>query len=193
MYIVYMMKMAELIKYGKSKAKYVFSIHLNSIEQANTQRGVEIYAPTRVNLDFAKSFADNIVKGANTRYSTIDVPYRTNVEGVFVRTFRESELVKSAEDAEKLGYQMYDVKEYAPYLYMLRETGGIATGAYIDGRNTKFGKNLYYDSNIGVEAYLIEIGYINNRIDLQNILDNQAGYVKGIVDAIKLEIFGESV
>ena len=75
---------------------------------------------------------------------------------------------------------------------MLRETGGIATGAYIDGRNTKFGKNLYYDSNIGVEAYLIEIGYINNRIDLQNILDNQAGYVKGIVDAIKLEIFGAS-
>ena len=106
---------------------------------------------------------------------------------------KENEIEKATEDAIKLGYEMYDVKEYAPYLYMLRETGGIATGAYIDGRNTKFGKNLYYDSNIGVEAYLLEIGYINNRIDLQNILENQNGYVNGIVKTIKMKIFGEDV
>ena len=42
-----------------------------------------------------------------------------------------------------------------PYLYMLRETGGIATGAYVDGRNKSFGTNKYYNSNIGVEALLL--------------------------------------
>ena len=40
---------------------------------------------------------------------------------------------------------------------MLRETGGIVTGAYVDGRNKEFGKNKYYNSNIGVEAYLLEL------------------------------------
>ena len=71
---------------------------------------------------------------------------------------------------------------------MLRETGGIATGAYVDGRNSKYGKNLFYNSNIGLEAYLLEIGYINNEKDLNNILDNNSGYVKGIVQTIKEEL-----
>ncbi len=52
---------------GDSKAKYVFSIHLNSVEEVGSQSGVEIYAPSRANLDFAKSLADSIVKYANTR------------------------------------------------------------------------------------------------------------------------------
>lgn len=40
---------------------------------------------------------------------------------------------------------------------MLRETGGIATKAYVDGRNPNYGKNMFYNSNIGVEAYLLEL------------------------------------
>jgi len=146
----------------------------------------------RVNLELAKAFSDNIVECANTRYSTIDVPYKSEEKGVFVRKFQESDIIKAVQDAQKAGYEPYDIKEYTPYLYMLRETGGIATGAYMDGRNKEYGKNLYYDSNIGLEAYLIEIGYINNNIDLQNILTNQKGYVEGIVKSIKTEIFGDT-
>lgn len=146
----------------------------------------------RVNLELAKAFADNIVECASTRYSTIDVPYKSEEKGVLVRNFQESDIIKAIQDAQKAGYEPYDIKEYAPYLYMLRETGGIATGAYVDGRNKEYGKNLYYDSNIGLEAYLIEIGYINNNIDLQNILTNQEGYVRGIVKSIKTEIFGDT-
>ncbi len=56
---------------------------------------------------------------------------------------------------------------------MLRETGGIATGAYIDGRNKEYGKNNYYNSNIGIEAYLLELGYINNDKDREHVLNNQ--------------------
>ena len=40
---------------------------------------------------------------------------------------------------------------------MLRETGGIATSAYVDGRNPSYGANMFYNSNIGVEAYLLEL------------------------------------
>lgn len=172
---------------GDSKAKYVFSIHLNSVEQANSQSGVEIYAPTKINLKYARAFAENIVKSANTRYSKLDVNYRKE-DGIYVRTFTEKGIEDSAKEAKKNGYEPYSITEETPYLYMLRETGGIATGAYVDGRNKKYGKNLYKNSNIGIEAYLLELGYINSRTDLQNILNNQQGYVYGIIKTIKEDI-----
>jgi len=177
---------------GDSKAKYVFSIHLNSVEQANSQSGVEIYAPTKINLKYARAFAENIVKSANTRYSKLDVNYRKE-DGIYVRTFTEKGIEDSAKEAKKNGYEPYSITEETPYLYMLRETGGIATGAYVDGRNKKYGKNLYKNSNIGIEAYLLELGYINSRTDLQNILNNQQGYVDGIIKTIKEDILEEQL
>ncbi len=175
---------------GASRAKYVFSIHLNSIDKPNSQSGVEIYAPTRMNLSFAKSLAGNIVKYANTSYSDLDVIYKVD-DGVYVRAFTEEGIKKSTNEAIKKGYEPYHITENTPYLYMLRETGGIATGAYVDGRRGGYGKNLYCNSNIGLEAYLIEMGYINNNTDLDNMLNNQEGYVKGIVTAIKEKILGD--
>lgn len=71
------------------------------------------------------------------------------------------------------------------YYYISRELGGKITGAYIDGKNEKYGKNKYFDSNIGIETYLIELGYITHDVDLNNLLNNQSGYVNGIVNAIK--------
>ena len=116
------------------------------------------------------------------------MPYKKE-NGVYVRTYTESQIADSANDAKRKGYEPYNITENTPYLYMIRETGGIATGAYVDGRNKSYGKNLYWDSNIGLEAYLIELGYINHKADLQNMLNNKEGYVKGIVEAIKDEIF----
>ena len=55
------------------------------------------------------------------------------------------------------------------------------TGAFIDGRSGV--KNMFYDSNIGVEAYLLELGYINYSGDLDNILNNSEKYIQGIVNA----------
>ena len=103
----------------------------------------------------------------------------------------EKGIEDSAKEAKKNGYEPYSITEETPYLYMLRETGGIATGAYVDGRNKKYGKNLYKNSNIGIEAYLLELGYINNRTDLANILNNQQGYVDGIIKTVKEDILGE--
>lgn len=83
---------------GDSKAKYVFSIHLNSITKANSESGVEVYAPPRINLRFAKSFANNIVKYAGTNYSTLKATYKKD-EGVYVRTFKDWEIEESTNEA----------------------------------------------------------------------------------------------
>ena len=184
MQVTSMQKTGKANVIGKSGAKYVFSVHLNSIEEPNSESGVEIYAPSKMNLNFAKAFADNIVKYANTNYSTLNPTYKVT-DGVYVRTFKASEIENSANEAKAKGYKPYDITEDTPYLYMVRETGGIATGAYVDGRNKKVGRNVLYNSNIGLEAYLLEIGYINNDKDLRNILNNNSGYVRGIVETIK--------
>lgn len=79
------------------------------------------------------------------------------MSGVYVRTFRDFEIEEGIEEAIEAGHEPYDITNDTPYLYMIRETGGIATKAYVDGRNTEYGKNKYYNSNIGVEAYLLEL------------------------------------
>ena len=68
---------------------------------------------------------------------------------------------------------------------MIRELGGIVTGAYVDGRNKTYGANEYYNSNIGIESYLIELGYINNTDDLNNMLTNKNLYVEAIKNTVK--------
>ena len=85
---------------GKSKAKYVISIHLNSIEKPNSESGVEVYAPSKVNLNLAKAFADNIVKYAKTSYSTLDPLYK-KYDGVYVRTYQDSEIAEDKKEAEE--------------------------------------------------------------------------------------------
>ena len=167
------------------KAKYVFSIHLNSCEDIN-YGGVEIYSPSGANLEFSSSLASNIVKSAKTTYSKNESFKISN--GVYVRTFTKSDIKESVNSAKKKGYNPYPITTDTVYYFMIRETGGIVTNAYVDGRNKDYSKNGYYDSNIGVESYLLELGYINYKKDLNNLLLNKEGYIKGITNAIKEEI-----
>lgn len=167
---------------GRSKAKYNFSIHLNSSD-GETLGGTEVYAPSKASLNFAQLIADNIVNIAKTTYSVRNLDKVS--EGVYVRTFTESQISSSAKDARKKGYEPYNITTSTPYLYMIREIGGIVTGAYIDGRNKEVGTNMYHDSNIGVESYLIELGYIINKTDLDNMLNNQSAYVEAIAKSIE--------
>lgn len=167
---------------GRAKVKYNFSIHVNSLD-TNTLNGTEIYAPSKSSLDFAQSMADNIVNIADTTYSTRDTDKVS--DGVYVRTFTEGEINESTKNAINKGFLPYSITTSTPYLYMIREVGGIVTGAYIDGRNQDFGSNQYYNSNIGVESYLIELGYIINKTDLNNMLNNQSNYVEAITKSIK--------
>lgn len=164
-------------------AKYFISIHLNSSDEKMRYGGVEVYAPNNCKLDFASSLASSIVNSTDTTYSKKE-DFRLE-KGVYVRTFTSNDIKISINEASEKGYKPYPINTDTNYYFMIRETGGIATGAYIDGRNKDVGKNNYYLSNVGAEAYLLELGYINYWPDLNKLVDNQDDYVDGIVDAFK--------
>ena len=165
---------------NESHAKILISLHLNSNLSDNVDGGVEIYASSNSDLTLAKKLADDIVTTANTSYSTNQTD---KVEdGVYVRTI-EVEDQKNETSFSRENYK--GIFDSIPYLYIIREIGGIATGAYVDGTNKAYGVNEYRNSNVGVEGYLVELGYINVDEDLDNILENENLYMKAIVDSIK--------
>lgn len=167
----------------RTKAKLVLSIHLNSSASENAEGGVEVYTPNHMNLTFAKSFADNIVKYTDGRYSVNS--YAKALDGVYVRTYTQAEVDEAIEYAHELNYTPYEnLSTDTPYLFMVRETGGIMTKAYIDGRNKEELNNPYRNSNIAAESYLLELGFINSKFDLNNLLQKKENYINAIVDSI---------
>ena len=164
-----------------SHSKLLISLNINDTKSKTG--GVEVYAPTKCDLSFAKSLADNIVKMAKTSYST--AKSFKQEEGVYVRNFTEYDILNFKGSAILHKYEPYTITKQTPYQYMIREVGGIATNAFVDGRNPSYGKNKYFDSNVGVEAYIVELGYIKVEKDLNNIIKNEDLYVQAIVDAIE--------
>ena len=165
------------------KAKLFLSIHLNSTIEKNPQGGVEVYASNNENLDFAKSIADNIVNTVGTTYSPNN-NYKV-LDGVYVRTYNDEEVKEAIEYAKDLGYEPYDtLSTNTPYLFIIRETGGIMTKAYVDGRNKNIGSNPYYLSNMTTEAYLLELGFINSKRDIKLLKENRQEYIDAIVNAV---------
>ena len=164
-------------------AKYLFSIHLNSNSSSNVN-GLEVYTAGGINYDFAKRLADNIVNNANTSYSTNKI--NKVYDGVYTRMFTDNDITVSKKDALDRGRTPYDITVKSNYYYMIRETGGIMTGAYVDNRNEpKVMANPYYDSNIGSESYLLELAYLTNKDDFNNIDKNMSQYTKAIADSFK--------
>lgn len=168
------------------KSKYTFSIHINK-NSSTRVKGIEIYTPANINYDFAKELAENITNNTSLKYST-NRTYKM-YEGIYTHNFSESEIKSSLEGYEKKGYKAYNVTEDSNYLYMIRETGGFMTGAYVDDSNPdKVGVNPYYDSNIGNESYLLELGYISNTEDVNILNEEQDKLATAIAAAIAKEI-----
>ncbi len=167
------------------RAKYCFSIHINYNQDTNRD-GFEIYAPNLANLDFAQNIADNIVNIAATNYSQNEVGYVSN--GVYVLTFDEETIESVNEDAIDYGYEPYNTSLNTNMFFMIREVGGRATGGYIDGRDERTGVNPYCNSNCTAEGYLLELGYISNYEDIQNVVNNKENFVNAIVTSIKKEL-----
>lgn len=161
-------------------AKYLISIHLNS-NGSSSVHGLEVYAPVNIDYTFSKKLAANIKKEANTDYSNNKVS--RVYDGVYSRTFTEADVKSSLDEYAAKTMEAYDVTTKSNYYYMIRETGGIMTGAYVDSRNEpKIMGNPYYNSNIGSEAYLCELGYLTNATDLENINNNLDKYVTAIAN-----------
>ena len=100
-----------------------------------------------------------------------------------MRNFTKSVIKDFENTANRKGYEPYNISLDTPYLYTIREVGGIATGAYVDGRNKDYSKNEYYDSNQGIECYQIELGYLKSDLDI--IQNEKENYIRGITEAIE--------
>lgn len=163
-------------------AKYVLSIHVNSNESKYVN-GIELYTANNIDYTLAKLLVYNITKGMSINTSTKE-KYK-EYEGIYTHNFSKSEISNLMKEYDRKGYTRYEVTTDSNYLYMIRETGGIVTGAYVDDSNLDtVGVNHYYDSNIGVESYLLELGYITNSKDLKVLTTKQEEYAKSIAKGI---------
>ena len=159
-------------------AKYVFSIHLNS-NNSSTVHGLEVYTPANIDYSFAKKLANNIVKDASTSYSTNKI--NKIDDGIYTRVFSEYNIKTSLDEYASKNLKAYDITTKSNYYFMIRETGGIMTGAYVDSRNEpKIIGNPYFNSNVGSEAYLLELAYLTNINDLNNLDNNMDKYCSAI-------------
>lgn len=165
----------------ETKAKLMLSLHLNS-SGYKVQKGVEIYYAYQANNNYAKILADDIVKYANTTYS--NNPQNKVLNGVYLRVYSKENIASLAKEAKRDGYEPYVLGDDETYYYFIRETGGIMTKAFSDGRNPKYKENIYRNQNQGVEAYLCELGYISHNDDLKNIINNKEGYLKALSKSI---------
>lgn len=162
----------------RSKAKFMFSLHINN---GNTGlRGFEIYSPCKSNLKLATSISNKIASYTNIDFSN-NRSFKQS-DGVYVRNFTKSVITEYTKTAERNGYEPYNLTSDTPFLYTIREVGGIATNAYVDGRNKNFSANKYYKSNQGIECYQIEMGYIKN--DIPMLQAQKEEYVTAISEAI---------
>ncbi len=184
--------MDEYNKHGRAvipnevKSKYTFSIHINKSTSSKV-RGIEIYTAKGINYDLAKSLVDNITSYTDLGYSSNKLYKEFN--GIYTHNFTTKEIESSLEGYEEKGYKPYNVTEKSNYLYMIRETGGYLTGAYVDDSNPdKVGVNPYYKNNIANESYLLELGYLSNQSDLDILINSQDKLANAISDAIIKEL-----
>ena len=162
------------------KSKYSLSLHLNSAIGTMKYGGVEVYTPNDINYEFATILADNVSEIVN--YSK--KPTNKISNGVYFTSFTKQDIIESKQDMLEDNMKPYDIKVGSPYMYMIREVGGINTHAYIDGRNDEYGLNKYYNSNQTSEPYLIELCYINYKKDLENIVNKPEAFSKAISNSI---------
>lgn len=167
----------------KTKSKLGLSIHENSAS-GMVAGGTEVYSSVKSSGVFGKMVADSIVDVTNAKYSGF--AYYKKAEGSYQRHFTKSEIQNAKQDAITRGYHYYEnVDVDTDYYFFMRELGGIATNAMIDGRNKKFGVNQYLLSNQGIESIIVESGYICVAKDARDIHRNMDIYSNAIVTAIE--------
>ena len=163
-------------------AKYLFSFHLNS-NAYSTVNGLEIYTPANINYNYARFLVDKITTGTGLKTSNNKI--HKVEDGIYTREFTESDVKESIDEYVEADLNPYEVSTRSNYYYIIRETGGIVTGAYVDDRNESVSGNPYFNSNVGTETYLLELGYITSRTDLDNIINNIDKYASTIAEGIQ--------
>ena len=163
-------------------AKYLFSLHLNSSNSSSVS-GLEVYTAKNINYDLAKILVNNITTFSGLGYSNNKI--NKIFDSIYSRNFTQENIDSSMKDYKEKELNPYEITTNSNYYYMIRETGGIVTGAYVDGRNSEILGNPYVKSNVGTESYLLELGYLSNKDNLNNVINNMDKYVEGIAVSIK--------
>ncbi len=123
--------------------KLVVSLHHNT----GGASGFEVYSSYYSSHNFASLIADNL--STISEYSTKVTGYVQ--DGIYVETYEDDEGLNTPQDG----------------MYMVRETGGIATKSVND--KNKPNNQL----PIGAEAVLVEFGYLDDYLDLAHVTDEQ--------------------
>ncbi len=134
------------------KPKLVVSLHHNT----GGASGFEVYSSYYSSHNFANLIADNL--SIISDYSTKVTGYVQ--DGVYVETYEDDEGLNTPQDG----------------MYMVRETGGIATKSVND--KNKPNNQLPF----GAEAVLVEFGYLDNYLDLAHVTTEQI--IEQEVDAL---------
>ena len=74
-------------------------------------------------MNFATLLAQNIISISGTSYSQ-NSTYK-KADGVYVRNYNKADILVAENIAKKSGYEPYNITTSTPYLYMIREIGGI--------------------------------------------------------------------
>ena len=167
-------------------AKYLFSFQVNSSKKSLTS-GFGIYTADNINYDFSAKLVENIIAKTNLKTSAV-TNHRIDY-GIYTHNFTKSEIAENMAYYDNKGYKRYKVTTNSNYMYMIRESGGIITGAYVDDSNPeKVGVNKFYNSNIGTEAYIIELGYLTNKDDFNAMTSKKDAYAEAIANTIIEEL-----
>lgn len=162
-----------------TKSKLNLAIHHNSSGYdggISYLKGLEVYIANDTNTDLAEILVKNITNTANTTASHKEL-YKIG-NGIYQRFFTEEEIASS--DVQPSRYTTN-----TSWYYNMREIGGISTNASNDGRFEDYPKNEHYNSNNTAEAYLLELGYMDNLTDITNMINNQDKYAEAMADAIQ--------
>ena len=168
----------------ETKAKLMLSLHQNSGNKY--AKGVEIYMAYGDNSYMAKTLANNIASRTSMGYSSNTINQIS--DGTYVRVFTQSDIKTSTKKAKSKGWEYYQQQPNTTYYYFIRETGGFITKAFVDGRNPEYEANPYYQENYGVEAYLVEMGFISNKKNLEALTTEQDKYLEALVESVKYYI-----
>ncbi|MBO7700108.1 MAG: N-acetylmuramoyl-L-alanine amidase [Eubacteriaceae bacterium] len=169
-------------------SKYSLSIH-NNASVWGDYTGTEIYAPGNADYTFAALLSAKVVEYASGEISKADnntPTWYSPAKGVWVRLYNEDDVKETNEEAAKQGakepYENLTVMKTNWY-YMIREVGGISTGAYTDGRHDGWPANPYWDSNDTCEGIIVECDYVNNPVSLARLIDHPGEYARAVADA----------
>jgi len=167
------------------QAKYMLSLHMN--DSGKDMEGLEIYASPNIDITFAEMMNDKIRAATNIGDSNNVGKIGHNI---YVKALSQADVDSMIADNTAAGLKPYEPVVGSSYHYIIRETGGIVTGAFRDGRNPQEKYNRYCDDNTCLETYILQLGYITSWNDQWIMDENMDKYASAIADSI-ISVYGE--